>query len=151
MSQYLRNKEIRELNNKIREEFGIKEIIDKKDKVEIREDKFIFVNNKILFFYYEDKLVPTLNLILKNNFLKKITVDMGAVKFVADGANIMRPGITNVQDGIKKGELVVIIDENNKKPLAIGITKYSGEKIGEMDSGNVVENIHYVGDRIWNK
>ncbi|MBN2422684.1 DUF1947 domain-containing protein [Candidatus Woesearchaeota archaeon] len=150
MKHHLKNKEIRELITKIEDEFGINDLLNKRDKVELVDDKYILVNNKPLFFYHENKLVPLLKLILKNNLLKKITVDMGAVKFVVKGADIMRPGIVEVDDEIKKGQIISIIDQNNKKPLAIGIALFSSEEIRNLDSGKIIKNLHWVGDEIWN-
>src|SRR3990167_525562 len=82
--------------------------ITKKDQVELIEDqyKIILLNKKAAFFYFENKVVPTLKLLQENNVLKKITVDMGAVKFVVNGADIMRPGIVEIEAGIAKDEFV---------------------------------------------
>ena len=74
---------------------------------------------------------------------------MGAIKFVINGADIMRPGITEIEEGIAKDELVVIIDERNKKPLVVGIALYDSAEMKKITSGKVVKNIHYVGDEIW--
>ena len=74
---------------------------------------------------------------------------MGAVKFVASGADIMRPGITNIPEGIHKDEFICIIDINNKKPLAIGKALYSSEEMKDLMAGKCIENIHYIGDEIW--
>lgn len=162
----LSKKDIKELNEALGV-FGLDNFISKKSSVELIDDKLIFVDGKPFFFYaqkasalfgtpksfgfhgFEDKIVPTLKLLLENNFLKKITVDMGAVKFVASGADIMRPGVVEIEDGIKKDEFVSIVDVNNKKPLAIGVALFSSEELREMKEGKVIKNVHYVGDEIW--
>ena len=125
--------------------------ISKKDQVELIEDKYkiIFINKKPSFFYYNKHLVPTLKFLQENNLLKKITVDMGAVKFVVNGADVMRPGIVEVEEGIAKEDFVTIIDKNNHKPLAVGIALFNSEEIKSMGSGKVIKNIHYVGDELW--
>lgn len=125
--------------------------ISKKDQVELIEDQYkvILINKKPAFFYFNSKIVPTLKLLQERNILKKITVDMGAVKFVVNGADIMRPGIVEVEEGIAKEEFVSVIDKNNKKPLAVGIALYSSEEMKSMSSGKVIKNIHYVGDELW--
>jgi PUA domain protein len=149
MRRHLRNQEIRDLIEKIESEFNEKDLIKKKNKVELVNNKIILVNNKPMFFYHDKKLIPTIKTILKNNFLKKVTVDMGAIKFVASGADIMRPGITEVEKDIHKNEIISIIDEKNKKPLAIGKALFYGDEIEQKNSGKVIENIHHVGDEIW--
>ena len=144
----LSKKDIKDLNESLNV-FGLQDFISKKSSVELVEDKIVFVDNKPFFFYHNEKLVPTLKLLQENNFLKIITVDMGAVKFVAGGADIMRQGITEVEDNIKKDEIIAIIDTNNKKPLAIGIALFNTEELRNMSEGKVIQNIHYVGDEIW--
>jgi len=141
----LRSKEI----SKELEHFNVE--ISKKDQVELIEDKYkiILINKKPSFFYYQDKLVPTLKFLQENNVLKKITVDMGAVRFVVNGADVMRPGIVEIEDGISKDDLVSVIDKNNRKPLAVGIALFSAEEMKAMSTGKVIKNIHYVGDELW--
>lgn len=147
MRKQLSKKEIKELNSKL-EKYGIR--YDKKDNVELRDKRIITVNNEPRFFYHEDTLVPNLKILLKNNILKKISVDMGAVKFMIKGADLMRPGITSVDEEIEKDEIISIVDQIHDKPVAVGVALFSGREMYEMKEGKVIENIHYVGDDIWN-
>jgi len=123
--------------------------VSKKDNIELYDNKVIVINKESLFFFYKDKILPTLKFLLKSECLKKITVDMGAIKFVTNGADIMRPGITNIEPNIEKDEPIVIIDETHKKPLAVGIALHNSEEMQKINSGKVIKNIHYVGDEIW--
>lgn len=145
----LGKKEIKEINSQILSEFGISEFIDKKSNAELIDDKFVYIDGSAKFFYIQDKIIPTLKSILQKNFLKKITVDMGAVKFVAGGADVMRPGIKNIDPEIKAGQIIAIVDEKNQKPLAIGQALFNSEEMQKMNSGKVIKNLHYVGDEIW--
>lgn len=147
MKKAMRNQDVKEFVKEIESSYGIS--FSKKDRFEIDED-IVIVNNEPLFFYYEKKLLPTLKLLMKQDLLKKITVDMGAIRFVTAGADVMRPGITGIEEGIAKEEVIVIIDETHGKPLAIGLALYQSEDMQNMDSGKVIKTIHYVGDRIWN-
>ena len=146
MKKSLRNKEIKELVRQIEENYSIK--FSRKEKFEL-DDNIFLINGHPFFFYFEKRLVPTLKLILENNILKTITVDMGAVKFVVKGADIMRPGITKIDETIENNELVTIIDEKHNKPIGIGLALFSGQEIQKVTSGKVVKNLHYVGDKIW--
>lgn len=134
----------------------------KKDQVELVETenyKIILINKEPSFFYYninkentnqqQEILIPTLKLLQHKLILKKITVDMGAIKFVINGADIMRPGITNIQDNIQKNEPIVIVDQTHQKPLAIGISQLSTEELNSTTTGKVIKNIHHVGDELW--
>ena len=75
---------------------------------------------------------------------------MPAIPFIIKGADIMRPGIKEL-DEFEKNEIIVIVDETHQKPLAIGISMFSRSEIKEMDKGKVIKNIHYVGDVTWNQ
>lgn len=133
--------------NKLLEEYHFE--AKKKDIVECVENKVILINKIPSFFYYEKKLIPTVRMLAQKSLLKEIIVDMGAVKFVIGGADIMRPGIIEMDSEIKEGEAVVILDANNKKPLAVGIALFDGKTMQSMSSGKVIKNIHQVGDEIW--
>jgi PUA-domain protein len=133
----------------LNKELGLE--LSKKDQCILKEDayKILYINNEPCFFYYKDKPVPTLRYLQTHERLKKITVDMGAVKFVVNGADIMRPGITEIEEGINKDEFIVIIDQNNKKPLSVGIAQLGTKELQSATSGKVIKNIHFVGDDIW--
>jgi PUA domain protein len=77
-----------------------------------------------------------------------VTVDMGAVRFVCNGAKVTRPGITAF-DNFKKGDIIVIRDEIHRKPLAVGIALDDSDKAVEEQKGYVVKTLHYVSDKIW--
>ncbi|MFW6013678.1 MAG: PUA domain-containing protein [Nanoarchaeota archaeon] len=146
----LRKSEIKELSSKLHQLYGTD--FDKKEELEeaiIGNIKTIMKDKTPIFFFYKDTPIPTLKKCIENCFLKKIIVDMGAIKFVTSGADIMRPGITELDENIKPEEFAVVVDENNQKPLAIVRALYSGQKIKEMEKGKVLENIHYIGDDIW--
>jgi len=126
---------------------------DKKDLVEILEHKYkvIKVNHEMLFFYYEDKIYPSMKLVLKQDLgLKKIVLDMGAIKFIAGGADVMRPGIVSIDDGILEGDCIVMVDETHGKQFALGIAMMNSSDMQNASSGKVIKNIHFVGDDIWN-
>ncbi len=149
--QHLSNKEIKQLNQQLLEFYHLDNFLNKKDKIELIEDehRLVVVNNEFHFFYLQEKPIPTLKLIIKNNFLPKVIIDMPAVKFIANGADVMRPGIKEI-DNIKKDQIIVIVDETHQKPLAIGEALFSSEEMKNLDSGKVIKNLHHVGDKIWN-
>ncbi|MEF8851906.1 MAG: RNA-binding protein [Haloarculaceae archaeon] len=77
-----------------------------------------------------------------------VTVDAGAVSFVSDGADVMRPGIVEADSDIEPGDLVAINEESHGKFLAIGRARTSGDDM-VGDSGKVVDSIHHVGDDLF--
>lgn len=77
-----------------------------------------------------------------------VTVDMGAVKFVTNGADIMAPGIVEADPALQTGDWCWIRDERNKQPLAIGRALVPGTAM-VRGKGKAVRNLHYVGDKLW--
>ncbi|MFB6127681.1 MAG: RNA-binding protein [Halolamina sp.] len=77
-----------------------------------------------------------------------VTVDAGAVSFVSDGADVMRPGIVEADAGIETGDLVAIAEESHGKVLAVGRALVDGTEMAG-DSGKVVESLHHVGDELY--
>lgn len=80
--------------------------------------------------------------------LPRVVVDMGAIPYVCNGADVMAPGITGM-DPFTEGDLVVVRDVTHGKALAIGRALKSSSEIEALRKGRVVENLHYVGDRLW--
>lgn len=125
----------------------VESLISKKSNV-VEQDGIIYVDNKATLVEFEKRFFPTLKVLLQRIVLPKVVVDMGAVKFVVSGADIMRPGIRNLED-FNRGDFVVIVDEKNNKPLAVGKAMFSSEEMKSMNTGKCIQNIHYVGDRYW--
>ncbi|MBD3405989.1 MAG: DUF1947 domain-containing protein [Candidatus Lokiarchaeota archaeon] len=112
--------------------------------------KVILLDDEIVFIEMEGRIFPTLKALLQKIIsIPCITVDMGAVRFVANGADIMRPGITKIDEGIEKDTIVAVVDERHGKPLAIGISTMDTEALRAADSGKVILSKHYVGDDLW--
>jgi PUA domain protein len=82
------------------------------------------------------------------NLFPSVTVDMGAVKFVCNGAKVMRPGITKF-DSFTKGGIVLVRDQVHGKFLASGIALIDSESAKSMEKGYVVETLHYISDEMW--
>lgn len=81
--------------------------------------------------------------------LPSATVDMGAVKFVINGANVMRPGIVSFEGDFKKGDLIVVREVGHQKSIAVGRSTEEKKALEEMKKGAAVESLHYVGDKLW--
>ena len=79
-----------------------------------------------------------------------VQVDMGAVPFVCNGANVMSAGINNVSPEIIKGQYVWIREENHHKPLAIGLALMGAKEMVTSEKGKAIKSLHYIGDKIWN-
>lgn len=153
MKKQLNNKDLKEINDQLKKNYQLEDFFDRKEQLFEESDKdqvYLRWNNEIVFFF-QQQWIPSLKLLLKQNILKTIAVDHGAIPFIINGADIMRPGITVIEPAIKKNEVVVVVDNIHKKPLAVGIALFSTEEIHSITKGKVVKNVHYIGDSIWNK
>jgi len=109
------------------------------------------VNKKPLLMDTGDWVFPTLKGAVQIPFPERmVTVDAGAIPYVVNGADIMRPGIVTVSDDIVAGSPVQIADERHKKPLAIGVALMDGPAIRASAQGKMCKNFHHVGDELWN-
>tara|TARA_Y100000590_G_scaffold64547_1_gene69487 strand:+ start:16991 stop:17446 length:456 start_codon:yes stop_codon:yes gene_type:complete len=104
------------------------------------------VNFKILRL--EDEFIPFLSESELLESFPNVTVDMGAVKFMCNGANVMRPGIKN-HTVFSKDEIVCIVEESQHKFLAVGKSLIDSSEMEQMTKGEVLKNLHYISDKYW--
>ena len=113
--------------------------------------QIFLVDRKPLLMEYRETVFPTLRGALERPFpQRRIVVDSGAVPYVINGADVMRPGIVSVTDDVRAGGLVQIVEERHGKPIAIGVAILDASEIRVRTGGKMAKNIHYVGDEIWN-
>jgi len=114
----------------------------------VNEKGLIITGNGITAVKIGDDILPFLD---DSQILEKfpyVTVDMGAVKFVCKGANIMRPGITKFSD-FESGEIVCVVEESQNKFLAVGKAEMSSKELEDTKKGEVIKNMHYISDIFW--
>lgn len=155
---FIKSSEIKDLKKDISAQYSpevVEEIIPKKSKVEVilteAGDELYAVNDKlVLWKSKKEGYIPVLTILLNNRIgLKTVVVDMGAVKFVANGADIMRPGIKKIDSDIKKGDIIRISDEKHDRSLAIGKAMYDAAEMDNKSGGKVIKNLHTVNDSVW--
>ncbi len=112
------------------------------------EDGQIIVGEGLTAIKKGDTYLPFLSDSMTLAKFPSVMVDMGAVKFMCNGANVMRPGIRSFGE-FEKGQIVCIIEESQKKSLAVGRALVSSQEMSEMSKGIVVENLHYISDKYW--
>lgn len=124
---------------------------DSLDVAETEKYTVLLEGNEVVGFFIDDEPYPTVRSLLRSMPEKRfITVDMGAVKFIASGADVMAPGIVAADTKIREGDVVWVRDEKNLRPIAIGKALRSGEAMIGEKKGKAVRNLHHVGDDIWN-
>jgi PUA domain protein len=102
-----------------------------------------------MFFDSNGNTFPTLMNKAVLDKLPTLTVDMGAVPHLCNGADIMAPGIVKIAGQFLAEAIVVVLDEKFSKPIALAKSLYNSEKLSGKKRGKVALNIHYVGDRFW--
>ena len=148
---HLRSDEIADLEDSLAEQLGINLDGDSYERVEFTDvdREVVLVDGEPHVASFDGHLFVTV-LGANTHPPEKhvVTVDSGAISFVSDGANVMRPGITEATEDIETGDLVVIVEETHGKALAIGRAETDGsDMVG--DSGRVVESLHHVGDDLY--
>jgi PUA-domain protein len=145
MKKQLSKSEKKTLNDSITH-FGI--FFEKQDNIEETDSpsRIILKSGIPWLFFHNDTWVPTLYSSAK---LKQVFVDKGAIPFIIKGADIMRPGVLGWDENIAKNEIVIVCDNEHKKPLMIGISLWDSVEYTSITTGKCVKNIHFVGDKIW--
>jgi PUA domain protein len=123
-----------------------------KSRVEIetvKDSEIIFVDGAAIGFRRKGELAPVLTNTAALGGMPRIVVDMGAVPHVVGGADIMAPGIRKVSGEFAERQFLVVVDEKHGKYLAVGRALVGSGPMAATKKGKVVENLHYVGDLIW--
>ena len=115
---------------------------------DVNEKGVIITGDGITAVKIGEDILPFLDDIQILEKFPYVTVDMGAVKFVCKGANVMRPGITKFSD-FESGEIVCVIEESQNKFLAVGKAEMSSKEVEDANRGEVIKNIHYISDDFW--
>jgi len=152
---FVRKREAKRLLHEVSKELGIdvEKIFGSKPQIEIIETKrkkMYLIDGAPLLVMAEGVIFPTLFFKEYVSQLPKITVDMGAVPYICNGADVMAPGIVEVNGDFREGALVIVVDKRNKRPIAVARSLFDSEKTRTLDKGKVFKNLHYVGDEIWN-
>lgn len=77
-------------------------------------------------------------------------VDEGAIKFLLNGADVMRPGIRKFDDWGEAGRMVVVKEEGKGRAIAMGRSEVASSEARSMTKGSCIKNLHHVGDKYWN-
>ena len=115
---------------------------------EIADGAQIIMGQGIKILKINDEYLPFLS---ETQMLEKfphVTVDMGAVKFMCKGANVMRPGI-KTHNEFEKEKIVCIVEESQHKFLAVGKSLIASAELEKMEKGEVIKNMHYISDKFW--
>ena len=115
------------------------------------EEGVVFVSfDGLEFVQAHDGFIPFLGSTEGLALFPGAVVDEGAIKFLVNGADVMRPGIRSLDDWGEAGKLVVVREERKGRAIAVGVSTVSSSEARTMAKGSCLKNIHHVGDRYWN-
>jgi PUA-domain protein len=149
---HLRSDEVAAVEDAVAEGLGVDLDADSYELVELGDSPFdlVLVDGEPLVLFHETDdggREPFLTVRGANAHPPErgvVTVDAGAVEFVTNGADVMRPGIVEADGDVAAGDLVAVSEETHGKFLAVGRALVDGpEMVGE--EGRVVESVHHVG------
>ena len=151
----IRKTQIAGLLDRLRAEIGVSAELFQSDRIERVETdapvEIYLVDRKPLLMASGDWAFPTLRGLIEHPISeRRVTVDAGAVRFVANGADIMRPGVVSISPDIREGRPVQVVEERYGKPLAIGVALFDAADMERQEKGKVVKSLHFVGDDLWN-
>jgi PUA domain protein len=148
---HLRSDAIDKIRETLATQLGVEIDADSFEKVELTGGDWdvVLVDGEPLVLYLDGQ--PFLTVRGANEYPPEssvVTVDAGAIEFVSNGADVMRPGIVAADESIDAGDLVAIVEETHGKALAVGRAKVDGAEM-TGDEGRVVESLHHVGDELY--
>lgn len=115
---------------------------------EVDAERKILISDDFTAVQVKNAIIPFLGRKEVLGQFPSVTVDMGAVKFVCNGAKVLRPGIVDFMP-FKKDDIVVVKDQSHGKMLAVGVALEDSEAAKTMAKGYVIDNLHYISDKIW--
>jgi malignant T-cell-amplified sequence len=115
---------------------------------EIERYRSLLVADDMVAVQVHGAIVPFLGKPQQLQHFPSVTIEMGAIKFVCNGAKVMRPGIIHF-DSFKNGDIVVVKDQTHGKALAVGLALTDSEEARAMSKGYIIDNVHYISDKMW--
>jgi len=151
----IRKSQINDIFEELTRQIGEASQLFSSDRIEKADTDSEFdlylLDKKPLLMGFEGWVFPTVRGLIEHPFeTRRVTVDQGAIRYVVNGADIMRPGIVAISEDIRAGLPVQIVEERFGKPLAVCISLFDAADLRSMEKGKTCRNIHYVGDDIWN-
>lgn len=159
---FLSNKDIKELSNAVGELGPLFRNASRVEIYELNEQTTVYlIDNKPLVVRLVTKIntaqreyvVPLLTYYYLNPpFIPNyptVVVDDGAVPHIINGADVMRPGIKEINGEFNYGDVVVIKDLKGRY-IAIGVALMSASEMRSAERGKVIKVIHHLGDKLWN-
>ena len=155
----LKSKDVKVLRKKMLEQIpeeNVKTLLLKSARLEwvklSNREELIAIDGVLCFWLRKNIYIPLMTLLLNDEIkykIKSVSVDKGAIPYVTNGANVMRPGITKIDGDIRKDDIIKIQDSVHNRVLALGRALFDAPEMELKKEGKVIENIHTLNDKIW--
>lgn len=142
-----------EMISKIESQLGLSLDLRKSAQAQCAEpeDGTVFVGfNGYEFVQAGERFFPFLGSQETLALFPAAVVDEGAIKFLLNGADVMRPGIRKFDEWGPAGRMVVVREEKKGRAVAVGPASVTSSEAQTMTKGGCVKNVHHVGDKYWN-
>ena len=149
---FLRKKDVKVFRQRLLSSLSERAARTLDGQVEVLETEtfsLLLVNGDRTFVIMGDDIFPFLGRLVEDDLgMKRVAVDRGAIPYVTNGADVMRPGIVRSDPTVVVDDLVLIVDDTHGKPLAVGRSLHPADELAGRP-GKGVSVLHYVGDPIW--
>lgn len=115
---------------------------------ELDDDSSLITGDSMTAIQIGETYLPFLSETKLLERFPKAVVDTGAIKFVCNGANVMRPGIKQFTE-FQKDDIICVVEEAHNKFLAVGKALVPSSEMPGITKGEVVKNLHYISDKYW--
>jgi predicted RNA-binding protein (TIGR00451 family) len=106
--------------------------------------------DQMAFIKASGGFIPFLGSAEALSLFPSVLVDEGAIRFLLNGADVMRPGVRSLPDWGDVGKTVVVKEDKKGRAIAVGVSVVRGDEAIKMTKGPCLKNVHHVGDRYWN-
>jgi len=117
--------------------------------VEVDNGESLLIGKEFTAVKIGNNIIPFLTMKKFPEISGKIVIDKGAVKFICNGANVMRPGVIRVEGVFEIDDIICAEEAQHGKMLAVGFALTNSLDIQGMSKGVVMKNMHYIGDKFW--
>jgi PUA domain protein len=106
--------------------------------------------DNLIFIQLGERFIPFLGSQETLSLFPSAMVDEGAIKYLLNGADVMRPGIKSYDPWGDAGTAVIVKEEKKGRAIAIGQSTVKSEEMSVISKGICLKNLHHVGDVYWN-
>jgi PUA domain protein len=112
--------------------------------------RFLIIDDNYTFIAVGDEFIPFIGSVALLSMFPSARVDEGALKFLVNGADVMRPGVISHDDWGPAGRIIVVRDQRKGRGIAVGKAMLDSKEMAEKAKGPCIKSLHHVGDKYWN-